>query len=147
MLVSAVVKFREVTPAILPPAHWLFTLTFTILATLLLLLPTKLGLGTMVKVAPSYPCIPAVADSKLKGRVCANPTLREAVSRMARILFIFKCNAGDIMEPGILKVLANLIRVQVKDIGHGKMHASPYSLVWAAPVSSWEASAMPWFGR
>lgn len=89
MLVSAVVKFREVTPAILPPAHWLFTLTLTILATLLLLLPTKLGLGTMVKVAPSYPCMPAVADSKLKGRVCANPTLREAVSREARSLFIF----------------------------------------------------------
>jgi len=66
---------------------------------------------------------------------------------MARILFIFKCNAGDIMEPGILKVLANLIRVQVKDIGHGKMHASPHTLVLVAPVSSREASAMPWFGR
>jgi len=51
------------------------------------------------------------------------------------------------MEPGILKVLANLIRVQVKDIGHGKMHASPHTLVLVAPVSSREASAMPWFGR
>jgi hypothetical protein len=53
----------------------------------------------MVKVAPSYPCIPAVADSKSKGRVCANPTLREAVSREARSLFIFKCNAGNKRVP------------------------------------------------
>jgi hypothetical protein len=51
--VLAAEKSSELTPVILPPAHWSGTLTLTILATLALLFPAVLGFGTIVNVAPS----------------------------------------------------------------------------------------------
>jgi len=50
---DALVKFRDETEVILPPAHKSAAFTLTILATLALELPTELGLATMVKDAPS----------------------------------------------------------------------------------------------
>ena len=80
-LVLAMEKFNEDTEVILPPAHMSATLTLTILATLALLFPTELGLETMAKEAPSYPCIPEVVDSKSKGRDCAQPNVEANMNK------------------------------------------------------------------
>ena len=87
-LVAALLKFSEVTFVIFPPAQRSPVDTLTIFATCALEFPVVLGLLTMVNVALSYPTMPAVADSKLKGRVWAEPASATRTRTDVRKCFI-----------------------------------------------------------